>query len=145
VLAGGDEAAGQIEMRVRGRNDAESLGASQGLFQCAKTRNAQFAGDFCPLGSGDIINSGEDDLAGGGEVGINAGVFLPQGTDSDDCDFEFGGHDVELRLTIYTARQSHNSIFTTKDTKITKKNRTICHNQDFALFVLFVVKKFCQK
>jgi hypothetical protein len=38
-----------------------------------------------------------------------------------------------------------NSIFTTKDTKITKKNRTICHIQYFVSFVLFVVKKFYQK
>jgi hypothetical protein len=38
-----------------------------------------------------------------------------------------------------------NPIFTTKDTKITKKNHTICYNQDFVSFVLFVVKKFCQK
>jgi hypothetical protein len=38
-----------------------------------------------------------------------------------------------------------NPMFTTKDTKITKKNRTICHIQYFASFVLFVVKKFCQK
>jgi hypothetical protein len=36
-------------------------------------------------------------------------------------------------------------IFTTKDTKITKKKRTICHIQYFVSFVLFVVKKFCQK
>jgi len=38
-----------------------------------------------------------------------------------------------------------NPMFTTKDMKITKKNRTICHIQYFASFVLFVVKKFCQK
>jgi hypothetical protein len=35
---------------------------------------------------------------------------------------------------------SPNSIFTTKDTKITKKNRIICHIQYFVSFVLFVVK-----
>jgi hypothetical protein len=40
---------------------------------------------------------------------------------------------------------SRNPIFTTKDTKITKKNRTICHIHYFVSFVLFVVKKFCQK
>jgi hypothetical protein len=37
---------------------------------------------------------------------------------------------------------SRNPIFTTKDTK---KNRAICHIQYFVSFVLFVVKKFCQK
>jgi len=35
-----------------------------------------------------------------------------------------------------------NPIFTTK---ITKKNHTICHIQYFVSFVLFVVKRFCQK
>jgi len=40
---------------------------------------------------------------------------------------------------------SRNPIFTTKDTKTTKKNRTICLIQYFVSFVLFVVKKFCQK
>jgi len=40
---------------------------------------------------------------------------------------------------------SRNPIFTTKDTKNTKKNRTICHIQYFVSFVLFVVNKFCRK
>jgi hypothetical protein len=38
-----------------------------------------------------------------------------------------------------------NPMFTTKDTKITKKNRTICHIQYFVSFVFFVVKKFCRE
>ena len=50
----------------------------------------------------------------------------------------------EIALQRHSAA-SRNPIFTTKDTKITKKNRTICYNQDFVSFVLFVVKKFCQK
>jgi hypothetical protein len=40
---------------------------------------------------------------------------------------------------------ARNPMFTTKDTKDTKKNRTIWHIQYFVSFVLFVVKKFCQK
>jgi hypothetical protein len=40
---------------------------------------------------------------------------------------------------------SRNPIFTTKGTKITKKNRAICHIQYFVSFVLFVVKGLCQK
>jgi hypothetical protein len=42
-------------------------------------------------------------MAVGGEVGIKAGVFLPQGADPDYCDVKFGGHDIKLRMTIYAA------------------------------------------
>ncbi len=53
-----------------------------------KTRTLIFLGDFLGLGCRDVEDAGKFDFAQGGEFGVNAGVFLAEGADSEDGDFE---------------------------------------------------------
>jgi hypothetical protein len=76
VFAGGEEAAGQFEMGIRRRHNAEGLGAGQGVVQRGKNRDAEFAGDFCGLRSGDVVNAGER-RSGRRQLGRRKGGRVP--------------------------------------------------------------------
>ena len=90
MFAGGQEGVSQLEMGAGGGDDAESGRTGHGLTQGGKNRHAIFFGDFGGGLRGGIMHAGKLDQPGGGQIGVDAGMFLAQGTDPQDGHFKLG-------------------------------------------------------
>ena len=90
MLAGGQEGIGDGEMRDGGSDDAKGIRPGQGAVEGGKNRHAVFFGDFGGVLRGGILHAGKFDQAGGGETGVDAGMFLAEGTHPDHRHFKLG-------------------------------------------------------
>jgi hypothetical protein len=85
MLAGGEELARDVEVGVRGRDDAERVGTGEGGFEGREDLRAALGGDLLGGGGVRIVNAGELEGVGGrGQLRVNAGVFLAERSGSND-------------------------------------------------------------
>jgi hypothetical protein len=85
VLAGGEEGGwpGRNGWCVGVTTLKASAPARASSSEAKRPGRGSFSAILAPCGPGDVINAGEDGLAGGGEVRIKTGVFLAQSSDPD--------------------------------------------------------------
>ncbi len=89
MFAGGEEAFGEVEMRVGRGDDAEGVGPGEGVANGGGRRATRyFSAILAAWVCGKVMHAGEFDQAGGGEIGVDAGVFLAQGADPEHRDFK---------------------------------------------------------
>ena len=82
MLALREQGFGEVKMGGGGGDDAQGVAGGGGFGQGGENARAVFCGDFAGGFGGGVIDAGELHLAGGGEFGIDAGVFLAERTDA---------------------------------------------------------------
>ena len=90
MFAGGQEPVGQFKMGAGGGDDAKRPGPGQGLIEGGENRHAIFFGDPGGRERGGILHAGELDQPGGGQIRVDAGMFLAQGPDPKHGHFKLG-------------------------------------------------------
>ena len=85
-----EEQPGELIMGGRRRDDAQCVTGARRLRNRAEGGDAISFGDF-PRGlGGDVVNAGEIDETGGGDFGVDAGMFLAERTGAEHSDFDSG-------------------------------------------------------
>jgi len=92
VLAGFEEFLRDVEMGGGGSDDAGGVAVGNRFVGAREGSGVMFVGDFFGGLGVDVENAGELDFAGGGEFGVEAGVFLAEGTCSENCDADWRRH-----------------------------------------------------
>ena len=88
VLALRKQLFGDVEMRRGGRDDVQRVAGGSGFGDGIENFRAMFGGDFAGgVGIG-VENSGEFDVSGGGEFGVDANVMLSERAGSQNGDFD---------------------------------------------------------
>jgi hypothetical protein len=83
-----EEGAGEFEVGGGGGDDAEGVAGGDGIVGGGEGADAVAIGDAARGVGGEVVDAGEFDEAGGGEFGIDAGMFATEGSGTEDGDAE---------------------------------------------------------